>query len=131
WHDVVELTTMSEPFMQEIVDNLGKERRAIPVCEVVDDDKSVHVDFNFVVEQQNFFQERASILELLQHHDKLGQQKNVPLAKILDYLEHDNDYDRMKAFIHVLHLIQDGDLILNDDKDAATNPKIRLWRRPA
>ncbi|HME51193.1 MAG TPA: hypothetical protein VKM55_03170 [Candidatus Lokiarchaeia archaeon] len=128
WRDPFEFTSMSWPFVKEIVEKLGTTRRLVPQCEVVDDEGSIQLQFDLPVENQNFFQEKAAILEALKRYDRLQGSMLASLGNILDFLENDHDIDRMQAFVHVLHLIQDGELILREDDDSSSNTELRLWR---
>ncbi len=134
WHEAVELTTMSQPFLSGILASLGRERRPIPACEVIDDAGNVQASFELPVDERNFFQEKATIVACLQDAEQLAGASSAPLGDVLDHLETELGVDRMKAFIHVLHLIQDGDLLMQDDAagDDAGSPvsetRVRLWR---
>jgi hypothetical protein len=134
WHEAIELTTMTPPFLADILASLGRERRPIPACEVIDDAGTVQASFDMPIEDRNFFQEKSSIVACLSSATRLAGTASAPLEDVLDHLEAELGIDRMKAFIHVLHLIQDGDLILQGDADGdesegtATITTVRLWR---
>jgi len=128
WRDPFEFTCMSWPFVQDIVEKLGATRRLVPQCEVVDDEGAVQVQFDLPVEQQNFFQEKVAILAALNQYNQLQGDMLVSIETILDFLENECDIDRMKAFVHLLHLIQDGELIMRDDDEGSCSPELRLWR---
>jgi hypothetical protein len=134
WHEAIELTTMSQPFLAEILVSLGRERRPIPACKVIDDDGTIQAGFKLPVDERNFFQEKATIVACLQDAGQLAGESSAPLGDVLDHLEAELGIDRMKAFIHILHLIQDGDLVMQDDAEGDENgrpiaeTRVRLWR---
>jgi hypothetical protein len=133
WHEAIELTTMSQSFLTDILASLGRERRPIPACEVIDDAGSFQASFELPVNERNFFQEKAAIVACLHDTVQLAGESSAPLGDVLDYLEAELGVDRMKAFVHVLHLIQDGDLVMQDDGDGEdvrpeTETRVRLWR---
>jgi hypothetical protein len=134
WHEAVELTTMSQPFLADILASLGRVRRPIPACEVIDDAGTVQASFELPVDDRNFFQEKATIVACLQDAKQLAGVSSAPLCDVLDHLEAELGVDRIKAFIHVLHLIQDGDIVIQEDPDgddagrSVTETRVRLWR---
>ncbi len=134
WREAVELTTMSQPFLADILASLGRERRPIPACEVIDDAGTVQASFELPVDERNFFQEKETIVACLQDAGQLAGDSGAPLGDVLDHLEAELGIDRMKAFIHLLHLIQDGDLVMEDDVDGdgarrpAAETRVHLWR---
>ncbi|MEX2680530.1 MAG: hypothetical protein Q6373_002950 [Candidatus Sigynarchaeota archaeon] len=134
WREAVEFTTLSQPFLAEVLASMGRERRGIPVCEVIDDAGSIQASFEIAIDERNFFQEKASIVNSLRNARQLAGKSSAPLRDILDHLETELGIDRVKAFIHVLHLIQDGDLVILDDPDidnagkSIAETRIRLWR---
>ncbi|MBN2153803.1 MAG: hypothetical protein JW839_20260 [Candidatus Lokiarchaeota archaeon] len=134
WREAVEFTTVSQPFLTDVLACLGRERRPIPACEVIDDAGSIQASFDLPVDARNFFQEKAAITDCLEDFSRLAGRAIAPLADVLDHLETELGLDRIKAFIHVLHMIQDGDLVLeshDDDGEAgklAAGTMVRLWR---
>jgi hypothetical protein len=134
WHEAVELTIMSQPFLADILASMGRERRPIPACEVIDDAGTIQASFDLPVDERNFFQEKAGIVACLHEAPRLAGKASAPIGDVLDYLEAELGVDRMKAFIHVLHLIQDGDLVMQGGTDgdeagrSAAETEVRLWR---
>ncbi len=134
WREAVEFTTISQPFLLDVLAGMGRERRTIPTCEVIDGASSVQGGFDLPVDERNFFQETATILECLRDAKQLARKSGALLDDVLDLLETELGIDRIKAFIHILHLIQDGDLVMQDNVDGrntgnhATRTRIRLWR---
>ncbi len=134
WREAVEFTTLSQPFLADILAGMGRERRPIPACEVADDADSDQASFELPVDERNFFQEKATIVDCLHDTRQLAGVSSMPLGELLDHLEAELGIDRVKAFIHVLHLIQDGDLVMedfaggDDGGKPAAETMIRLWR---
>nr|MDO8083647.1 hypothetical protein [Candidatus Sigynarchaeum springense] len=135
WRETVEFTTISRPFLTDVLASIGRERRPIPAYEVIDDEAgSVRASFELAIDERNFFQEKAKIIDSLRDARQLAGKSSVPLGEILDHLEIELYIDRIKAFIHVLHLIQDGDLVIQDNPDGdkagrpAAGTRISLWR---
>ena len=128
WRDPVEFTRMSWPFLKEIIEKLGMPRRIVPQCEVVDDEGNVQLQFDLPVGYQNFFEEKAAILDALKQYDRFQGDRLVPIRLVLDFLEEEHNVDRMQAFVHLLHLIQDGELVLRDDENESGVTELRLWR---
>ncbi|NMC07227.1 MAG: hypothetical protein GYA24_18565 [Candidatus Lokiarchaeota archaeon] len=134
WHDAIELTTMSQPFLAEVIEGLGRERKAMPSCEVTDDASTVQATFTLPGDERNFFDEKATIVTCLQEFPRLSGGSSTTLRDVLDHLEDVLGIDRMRAFVHILHLIQDGDLVLQqgadggDAREAGEEPRLRLWR---
>jgi hypothetical protein len=131
WRDPIEFNNMSWPFVREIVEKLGMPRRIVPQCEVIDEDGGVQLQFDLPAGNQDFFEEKTAMLEALKQYDGFQGSRFVSLGAVLDYLENDQSTDRMQAFVHVLHLIQDGELILHDDDGTTPTPELQLWRDKA
>lgn len=114
WRHPFELQRASMPFMQLVQDGLGKIRASLqPIDDFVDVQEVPEMEW--FLPSAMFTRELEHIIAYL--HERPGE---ASINDILDAIACAFDMQRVKAFVMLLHLIQDGTVQVPDGDEAVT-----------
>jgi len=115
WILPLELTMASTAFLSEIKGMLGQAHKTFdkPPEPIETEILKKKIDFSDV--DASFIQERNQLLAIISQDDILSKKKQQTMKEILEIFEKRYNMEKVRAFIIMLHLIQDGFFSVHDD----------------
>jgi hypothetical protein len=111
WQVVPDFTWLSGAIFEDVFTDLGRLRRVLPACIPPECDQEPIPVLALESEATPFSSDKACALEILAKELLAASLDSIPLARSIDVLV-GCGFDRVRACMVILHLIQDGDAIL-------------------
>jgi len=126
WQSVVDVTRLSGAIFEDVFKDLGRVHHNLPACNSPECESGPAPALDLGSEAVPFSSDKATAFEILSGELGEASLESLPLTRSIDVLVR-YGFDRVRACMVILHLIQDGDAILLED--GATPGMYRLTTR--
>ncbi|MBD3185773.1 hypothetical protein GF325_03000 [Candidatus Bathyarchaeota archaeon] len=121
WTKPLAIQLSSLKFLEAIIEYLNREKTILPKCEIVDYERQEDLSITIKPNQDMFSEEEKLVHELLAKKFKSWNERestNQTVQSLLDEIHGALGLSRMRGFIILLHLIQDGLLTVKERYDS-------------
>lgn len=121
WTKPLAIQLSSLKFLEAIIEYLNREKTILPKCEIVDYERQENLSIPIKPNQDMFSEEEKLVHELLAKKFKTWNERestNQTVQSLLDEIHSALALSRMRGFIILLHLIQDGLLTVKERHDS-------------
>ncbi|MFX0099939.1 MAG: hypothetical protein ACFFCS_10170 [Candidatus Hodarchaeota archaeon] len=119
WVSTVDLVRMSNQFLSHILVMMEKERKELPSC-VIDDYNKQEIEFILHIEDKLFSEQKKAIIkEISSVLSEKSSKMNI--NEIIGLLDEKMKLGKVRIFVILLHLIQDGNLELTGTAEKAVS----------
>ncbi|MHA1749784.1 MAG: hypothetical protein ACTSYF_14215 [Promethearchaeota archaeon] len=125
WFEPFSFTELSTTYIRYIFSSLKKVPTRIPVLEFDELQERESIKYQLNLEEKLFSEEKLVIIGLIENVIKQKNKKDMELIELSKMIKNTLNLDDIKVFILILHLIQEGYLIYENNSVIFNNQRFK------